>query len=298
MRDVHADFPNTAYTTVMTTLDRLHRKGVLDRVKAGRAFLYRPRYTADELRLGLAADALGAISTRPWRRGPSSRSSSTPSAAVTRPCSTNSNDSSRRSGASRKRSASRKRRRAVSYLALGLSLALTAFLAVNLAVSLLVMLVWRVAERDRDGVRSESRAGGLFLLRSCPQPPASSSSLASFCRPSTPTNPRSRAKMVEDRRCSRLAIVAAESDRRRPVARLARFAGDATAAPGMDEERPADRPAGQPRSGLQHPRRTTRWCRWWVSSGRGCSSASRCSPGARRLKCRQWWATSRPPRLG
>jgi predicted transcriptional regulator len=61
VRDVHADFPNTAYTTVMTTLDRLHRKGVLDRVKAGRAFLYRPRYTADELRLGLAADALGAI---------------------------------------------------------------------------------------------------------------------------------------------------------------------------------------------------------------------------------------------
>jgi predicted transcriptional regulator len=61
VRDLHADFPNTAYTTLMTTLDRLHRKGVLERVKAGRAFFYRPRYTPEELRLGLAADALGAI---------------------------------------------------------------------------------------------------------------------------------------------------------------------------------------------------------------------------------------------
>jgi predicted transcriptional regulator len=61
VRDLQADFPNTAYTTLMTTLDRLHRKGVLDRVKAGRAFLYRPRYTCEELRLGFAEDALDAI---------------------------------------------------------------------------------------------------------------------------------------------------------------------------------------------------------------------------------------------
>jgi predicted transcriptional regulator len=70
VRDLQADFPSTAYTTLMTTLDRLHRKGVLERMKAGRAFLYRPRYTRDELRLGLAENALGvilgtAVSTRP-----------------------------------------------------------------------------------------------------------------------------------------------------------------------------------------------------------------------------------------
>jgi len=70
VRDLQADFPRTAYTTLMTTLDRLHRKGVLERMKAGRAFLYRPRYSRDELRLGLAEDALGVIlgagvSTRP-----------------------------------------------------------------------------------------------------------------------------------------------------------------------------------------------------------------------------------------
>jgi predicted transcriptional regulator len=59
VRDVQAEFPGTAYTTVMTTLDRLHRKGVLERRKEGRAFFYRPRYTREELRLGLVRDALG-----------------------------------------------------------------------------------------------------------------------------------------------------------------------------------------------------------------------------------------------
>lgn len=61
VRDLQVDFPATAYTTLMTTLDRLHRKGVLSRTKAGRAFLYRSRYTRDELRLGLAENAVGMI---------------------------------------------------------------------------------------------------------------------------------------------------------------------------------------------------------------------------------------------
>ena len=34
-----------AYTTVMTTLDRLYKKGLLERRKADRAFIYAPRYT-------------------------------------------------------------------------------------------------------------------------------------------------------------------------------------------------------------------------------------------------------------
>ncbi len=61
VRDLQRDFPRTAYTTLMTTLDRLHRKGVLERLKTGRAFHYRPRYSRSELRLGLARNALGAI---------------------------------------------------------------------------------------------------------------------------------------------------------------------------------------------------------------------------------------------
>jgi predicted transcriptional regulator len=57
VRDLQPDFPHTAYTTLMTTLDRLHRKGVLDRVKRGRAFVYRPRLTRVEFESALAADA-------------------------------------------------------------------------------------------------------------------------------------------------------------------------------------------------------------------------------------------------
>lgn len=34
--------PPLAYTTVLTVMDNLHRKGFLAREKAGRAFLYRP----------------------------------------------------------------------------------------------------------------------------------------------------------------------------------------------------------------------------------------------------------------
>ncbi len=49
VRDVHADFPGTAYTTLMTTLDRLYRKGVLDRLRDGRAFLYWPQFSNQEL---------------------------------------------------------------------------------------------------------------------------------------------------------------------------------------------------------------------------------------------------------
>src|SRR5512143_1103616 len=61
VRDLQGDFPRTAYTTLMTTLDRLHRKGVLERTKSGRAFLYHPRCTREELRRDLAENALGVI---------------------------------------------------------------------------------------------------------------------------------------------------------------------------------------------------------------------------------------------
>ena len=38
-----------AYTTVMTTLDRLFKKQLLNRTAEGRAFRYFPRYTEEEL---------------------------------------------------------------------------------------------------------------------------------------------------------------------------------------------------------------------------------------------------------
>jgi predicted transcriptional regulator len=72
VRDLQASFPEAAYTTLMTTLDRLHRKGALTRTKIGRAFYYQPSMTraefdsaraADALRTALASDAttLGAL---------------------------------------------------------------------------------------------------------------------------------------------------------------------------------------------------------------------------------------------
>jgi predicted transcriptional regulator len=61
VRDLQGEFPRAAYTTLMTTLDRLHRKGVLDRVKSGRAFVYSPRLTREQLQAGLAEDALQSI---------------------------------------------------------------------------------------------------------------------------------------------------------------------------------------------------------------------------------------------
>jgi predicted transcriptional regulator len=47
-----------AYTTVMTTLDRLYKKRLLDRVAEGRAFRYSPRQTADELRRVAAVEGI------------------------------------------------------------------------------------------------------------------------------------------------------------------------------------------------------------------------------------------------
>jgi predicted transcriptional regulator len=61
VHDVHRKVPDLAYTTVMTTLDRLYKKGILARHKAGRAFLYSARLTSDELRQSMARRVLGRL---------------------------------------------------------------------------------------------------------------------------------------------------------------------------------------------------------------------------------------------
>jgi predicted transcriptional regulator len=64
VRDVHEAFPELAYTTLMTTLDRLYRKGILVRRRRGRAFDYEPRCSRNvmlgELISGHVADLLAA----------------------------------------------------------------------------------------------------------------------------------------------------------------------------------------------------------------------------------------------
>jgi predicted transcriptional regulator len=53
-----ADYPGLAYTTVMTTLDRLFKKGFLTRSEEGRAFRYAPRFSREELHREAAGQAL------------------------------------------------------------------------------------------------------------------------------------------------------------------------------------------------------------------------------------------------
>jgi predicted transcriptional regulator len=55
MGDAHA------YTTIMTTLDRLYKKGLLVRRKDGRAFLYTAKYSVEELERGMAEDIIGRL---------------------------------------------------------------------------------------------------------------------------------------------------------------------------------------------------------------------------------------------
>jgi predicted transcriptional regulator len=61
VKDLQPSFPEIAYTTLMTTLDRLHRKGVLERVADGRAFAYRPRVTRAEAALSFLIDHVGDL---------------------------------------------------------------------------------------------------------------------------------------------------------------------------------------------------------------------------------------------
>ena len=58
VRDLCDDFPAAAYTTLMTTMERLHKKGVLTRRKSGRAFIYRPISSRPDMESGLITRAI------------------------------------------------------------------------------------------------------------------------------------------------------------------------------------------------------------------------------------------------
>ncbi|MFN2454276.1 MAG: BlaI/MecI/CopY family transcriptional regulator [Pyrinomonadaceae bacterium] len=62
VRDMHIAFEErTAYTTLMTTLDRLHKKGLLARRKDGRAFLYSARVSREGFEQSIAQDLIGGL---------------------------------------------------------------------------------------------------------------------------------------------------------------------------------------------------------------------------------------------
>src|SRR5690242_11301013 len=61
VKDLMPVFPGVAYTTLMTTLDRLFRKGILLRHKSGRAFFYTTRRSQNELVSDIASSAFDTL---------------------------------------------------------------------------------------------------------------------------------------------------------------------------------------------------------------------------------------------
>ena len=65
VRHVLAAFPELAYTTLMTTLDRLYRKGFLVRRRRGRAFVYEPRCSHEQMLKERALDQIANLLAAP-----------------------------------------------------------------------------------------------------------------------------------------------------------------------------------------------------------------------------------------
>ena len=62
VRDIYLAFEERiAYTTLMTTLDRLYKKRLLTRRKDGRAFLYTAAVSREELDHGIREDVLDGL---------------------------------------------------------------------------------------------------------------------------------------------------------------------------------------------------------------------------------------------
>jgi len=65
VRDVCSELGGAiAYTTVMTTMDRLFKKRLLDRTKVGRAFVYRAAGTREEIQRAVAGELMQSLLQR------------------------------------------------------------------------------------------------------------------------------------------------------------------------------------------------------------------------------------------
>jgi predicted transcriptional regulator len=62
VREIYLAFEERiAYTTLMTTLDRLYKKRLLDRRKDGRAFFYAPAVSREEFTHGIREDVIDGL---------------------------------------------------------------------------------------------------------------------------------------------------------------------------------------------------------------------------------------------
>jgi predicted transcriptional regulator len=62
VKEVQSQLPRVvAYTTVMTTLDRLFKKGYVNRDRVGRAFMYRPARSRPQTEAALASGMMSGL---------------------------------------------------------------------------------------------------------------------------------------------------------------------------------------------------------------------------------------------
>jgi BlaI family transcriptional regulator, penicillinase repressor len=61
IRDALASRRPRAYTTIMTIMDRLARKGIVERRKTGRAYVYKPNLTAEDARAHALAQVIDSF---------------------------------------------------------------------------------------------------------------------------------------------------------------------------------------------------------------------------------------------
>ena len=163
VRDVQEAFAGElAYTTLMTTMDRLFRKGLLARRKRGRAYVYSARVSHGELRQGAARGLLARL------LGADRESARPILSSIVESVSERDRDAPRRPGAAGPGPAARAGggRNGVSELLKGLVLGLVSFLTVSTVASALVAACpWLVPPA---GAPAGRRARALFALRLFP----------------------------------------------------------------------------------------------------------------------------------
>jgi len=162
LRDAFAD--ELAYTTLMTTMDRLFSKGFLERRKEGRAFVYK---TTDEPR-GVPAGSRPGTARAP--HGPRPRDRAADPVLHRRGVSERDRDlldDLERFGAGQA-PRPRERKALVSEMLKGLALGLVSFLALNAAASALTLVLSRLRPPSGGSMPPARCARALFALRLFP----------------------------------------------------------------------------------------------------------------------------------